>query len=534
MILRAAAGVRLRRQASVHDFLQVVSFMRRTGLIGDLPRVAAQRHGDKLALVTNDRELTFAALDRLVDDLAAGMMSIGVRRGDRVVLHLSNGWRWVVAYYAIARCGAIIVPANVMLTSEEIGYIVADSGASVLITASQRVATMRSLAEIRALSCVLGDEAVAGEQSIDSLLAESSPGAGTVSEPSIHVEDVAVIGYTSGTTGRPKGAVLTHRALTLNAQLTATMHGRSAQDRIFTALPCAHIYGMLILNSAVLAGATLILHEKFEADAALAAIGRYAATVVDAVPTMYYYVLSSPSFTPEVVKSLRLCTVGGQGMPLPKMQEVERRLGCPLIEGWGMTELAGMATSHPVYAPGPLGSIGIAFPHVECRIAPLDDPKGSAPPGERGELMVRGPIVMNGYWRRPDATREVLDEEGWLATGDIAYRDADGYLFVVDRKKELIITAGYNIYPSEIERVIATHPSVAMVAVGAVPHPEKGEIAAAFVVLREGASCGEGELLQLCRAHLAAYKVPRVVRFVRELPRTSSGKIRRRALADLA
>jgi long-chain acyl-CoA synthetase len=312
--------------------------------------------------------------------------------------------------------------------------------------------------------------------------------------------------------------------------MTAVMHARSVADTVVTALPCTHVYGNVVMNGAFLCGYTLVLQPRFEAEAALEAIERHRATIFEGVPTMYYYLLGSEAVSRRDLSSLTRCTVGGQTMTLPQMEEVERRLGCPLLELWGMTEIAGLGTTHPAYAPPKLGSIGQPLPFSECRIAALDDATKTLPDNEIGELMFRGPTVMQRYHQRPDATRETLRPDGWLHTGDIARRDSDGYFFIVDRKKEMIITAGYNIYPSELERVIAAHPAVQMVAVGGVPDEVKGELAHAFVVLKPNAGVTELELLGHCKTRLAAYKVPKAVHFVRDLPKTSTGKILRRAL----
>jgi long-chain acyl-CoA synthetase len=245
---------------------------------------------------------------------------------------------------------------------------------------------------------------------------------------------------------------------------------------------------------------------------------------------MYYYLLGAAGLGRRDVSSLTRATVGGQTMPLPQMKQVQARLGCRLLELWGMTEIAGVGTTHSFYGPDKLGSIGQALPLSECKIVDLNNPSKSLPSGTAGELLFRGPTVMREYFGQPDASREVLQEDGWLSTGDVAYRDSDNYLFVVDRIKEMIITAGYNIYPSEVERVITEHPAVQVVAVGATPDVAKGELANAYVVLKRDARVDEAELLAHCRLHLAAYKVPKAIHFVTDLPKTSTGKILRRAL----
>jgi long-chain acyl-CoA synthetase len=287
------------------------------------------------------------------------------------------------------------------------------------------------------------------------------------------------------------------------------------------------------MNSAFMTGMTLILHQTFNEEATLQSIQEYSATMFEGVPTMYLFLLSHKKLDDYDLSSLRCCTVGGQTMPIPKMEEVEERFGCPLIELWGMTELAGLGTTFARNGPIKHGSIGVALPYVEARIAAVDDAKKTLTANEPGELMIKGPIVMLGYCGNEDATRETIEPDGWLHTGDIATMDGDGYISIVDRKKDMINTAGFNVYPAELERVIAGHPDVAMVAVGSIRDENKGELAKAYIIAREGTSPEAGKIIDYCREHLAAYKVPRAVQFVDDFPKTSSGKIMRRKLHEL-
>jgi len=324
-----------------------------------------------------------------------------------------------------------------------------------------------------------------------------------------------------------------HRAVLLNAAMTATMHVRTAADTVVSALPLPHVYGTVVMNSALLYGGTLVLIERFSEAEMLAAIQTYRATLLDGVPTMYMYLLNYPELDTYDLSSLTRCAVGGQTMPVAKMQEVEQRFGVPLIELWGMTEIAGLGTTHPFYGINRHGSIGMALPYTECRIADSGDATLTLGVDEVGELMVRGPHVMQGYYGNEAATRATIEPDGWLHTGDVARMDKDGYIFIVDRKKDMIITGGYNIYPAEIEQVVAAHPAVAMVAVGSVPDELRGELARAYVVLKSNAHVSEAEVIAFCREKLANYKLPRSVKFVADLPKTSTGKIMRRQLKTL-
>jgi long-chain acyl-CoA synthetase len=499
--------------------------------LSDLPGYAARRYAARVALRTATGDLTFEEVEGRVAEIASGLAQLGIQTGDRIILHLPNNWRWAVAYYAIARLGAVVVPANILLATEEVQFIAEDCGAAAIFAPQSTIKVLRRLKMPDGMHyiAVEGELNASDETSWNDLA--STPSDQSWARPA--AGDLATIGYTSGTTGRPKGAMLTHACILTNTAMTATMHIRTSSDVVVTALPCSHVYGNVVMNGAFLCGYTLVLLERFEAESVLGAIERYRATLFEGVPTMYYYILGSASLSAHDLSSLTRASVGGQTMPLPQMREVRRRLGCPLLELWGMTEIAGLGTTHSLYGPEKLGSIGQALPLSECRIADMHDRQRDIPTNEPGELLFRGPTVMRGYFNLPDATREALLPGGWLRTGDIAYRDADGFIYVVDRVKEMIITGGYNIYPSEVERVIADHPAVQIVAVGGNPDEAKGELAHAYVVLRPATNVDAETLIAYCRSRLAAYKVPKAIHFVPDLPKTSTGKIIRRALRTL-
>ena len=498
--------------------------------LGEIPRLAAQKFGERIALVAGGREFSFRELDQLSDTLAYSLGKLGVVPGDRVTLYGPNSWEWIVSYYGALKTGAIINPINVMLTPSEVAYVTQNCGAKVLIGSADKIAPARAAVMSDLITVVFGSEAVEGTRPFDDLIAEPRK-----FEP-IKVNPVATstIGYTSGTTGHPKGAMQSHRAVMTNVAMTAQMHLKTDRDVIVTALPCPHVYGNVVFQGALLCGSKLVMHSRFDATEMLASLEEHRATMFEGVPTMYMYMLASPNLAKHNLSSLTRCTVGGQTMPAAKMREVEERFGCPLIELWGMTELAGLGTTFPVYGQRKLGSIGIALPYCEARIADAENAAKTMPRAEVGELMMRGPIVMQGYWDNDKATRETIEPDGWLHTGDLASMDEDGAIFIVDRKKDMINTSGFKIFPAEIERVVAAHPSVALVAVGGIPDQLKGEIAKAYVVLKPGATADAEGILALCRRELAAYKVPRTVQFVADLPKTSSGKIMRRELRRLA
>ncbi|WP_235538160.1 class I adenylate-forming enzyme family protein [Sphingomonas sp. Root720] len=472
--------------------------------------------GDRTAVIAGEHRLSFAEIDRQSAYLAGALTARRIVPGDRVTLYGENSWEWIVAYYGIARAGAVINPVNMLLTPQEVRYIVDDCDVGTVIASPSKLADL-----VPALSGS-GVRIMLSYADIPELIAEE------MLEPNVarSENDLATIAYTSGTTGRPKGALLTHRSIVTNVRMTAVMHGRSANDIIVTALPLPHVYGNVVMSSTVLSGATLVLHTRFEAGTILDSIAAHRATMLEGVPTMYHYLLQSPALAQADLSSLRLCTVGGQTMPVSVMETVEARFGCPLIELWGMTELGGLGTTHPHTGPRRHGSIGVPLPFMEARI--------DAPEEGVGELLVRGAMVMQGYHNAPELTCETIDPDGWLRTGDLARIDGQGFIFVVDRKKDMILTAGNNIYPAELERVIAMHPGVAFSAVAGLPDAAKGEVPVAFIVPRAGATLSAHEMDAHCRLHLAPYKVPRAYRFVDDLPKTSTGKIMRRALAELS
>jgi enoyl-CoA hydratase/carnithine racemase len=325
--------------------------------------------------------------------------------------------------------------------------------------------------------------------------------------------------------------MLSHRTVLLSASLTAEAHRRTSEDTFLSALPCTHVYGNAILHASFMVGGRFVLLRRFDAEAALAAIATHKVTVFEGVPAMYTRILSHSRLHVHDLSSLNRCTVGGQSIPVEVILAAESVFSCPLIELWGMTELGGPAITHQPGKFSPRGSIGQPLPGMEVRLAG-NGSGNNVGPTDIGELCLRGPLVMRGYLNRPDATAETIDGEGWLHTGDLVTLDDQGNVFIAGRCKEMIITAGYNIYPSEVEAAIAAHPAVEMVAVGKEPDPEKGEIAVAYVVTKPGEKVLRGEIEQAARDRLAPYKAPRKVLFVEDLPKGSSGKVMRNRLHE--
>lgn len=500
--------------------------------LGELLPQKAAASPDKVALISDNRSFSYRELDQHAAAVASALADRGVRAGDRVSLFSQNRWEWVVSYHAVLRLGAVVNPLNVMLTADELRYVLNDAGSSVLMTSAERLtAVAEVLPEVTSLKfSVSFDTDTAGVNDCVSFTDLLQPGTPEFPPVSVDPESLACIAYTSGTTGRPKGAMQSHRSLLLNCAYTSTMHCRSAEDTVVTALPAPHVYGNVVINGMFLVGGTVVLMGRFDAARALDLIAEHHATLFDGVPTMYAMMLADAALGEADLSSLTRSVVGGQTISQSVIDRWERRTGAPLIELWGMTELSGLGTTHALHAPNVHGSIGVALPGVEVRVLDLEIPGRSCAAGEAGELVVRGPVVMQGYFNNPEATAETIDEEGWLHTGDVATHDGAGHFFVVDRLKDMIVTAGYNVYPAEIERVLMGHDLVALVAVGRVEDAIKGEVAHAYVVPTHPDQVDAESILAHARQHLSAYKVPRMVHFVDELPTTSSGKIMRRAL----
>jgi long-chain acyl-CoA synthetase len=498
-------------------------------------RDAARRFGDKTALVFEDQRWSFLQLDVASSKVAAQLRALGLGAGDTVALYSPNCPEWLISYYAVMKMGGIVAPLNLMLTPGEAVYAMNDCAAVAVFGSSDRIAALAPVREQTQLRHCVAYGGKLPAQAIDfrSLLEGEPVEADVFPIADIGLEQPCTVGYTSGTTGHPKGAVLTHRSILMNTAMTATMHLRTDSDTVVSALPCSHVYGNIVMNAAMAYGMTLVLHKVFDVEQVLASIQAERATMLEGVPTMYMYLLDHPKLGDYDLSSLSRCTVGGQTMPEAKMRQVEAAFGCPLIELWGMTELGGLGTTHSAYGPTRHGSIGVALPHLQARILSTDGSNRVLPAGEVGELQIRGPVTMLKYLNNPDATAQTLEADGWLHTGDLARQDEDGFLYVVDRLKDMVITGGFNIYPAELERVISEHPDVAMVAVGSIPDESKGELAKAYVVARQGATLDLAALDAHCRTRLAAYKVPRAWQIVTELPKTSTGKILRRKLHDL-
>ena len=481
----------------------------------------ARTRPDAPAVRLDDQVLTWSDLDDATARVAALLRAEGVRPGDRVAMTLPNVPQFPVVYHGILRAGGIVVPLNPLLRGREVAHHFADSGA-VLALVWHAVADAAHAGAVGGPTRVLVVEPAA----FSDLLAGVEPLAEDhVAGP----DDTAVLLYTSGTTGSPKGAELSHRNLLSNAVTSQqTLIRLGPDETILGALPLFHAFGQTCaMNTAVVAGAQLTLLPRFTPAAALAVIGRDRVSCFAGVPTMYVAMLHDPG--PADVSSLRCCISGGASLPVEVLHAFEAKYAATILEGYGLSETSPVARfNHPDAERRP-GTIGTPVRGCEMDLRAAD---GSTPPtGEVGEIVVRGENVMKGYWCNPTATTLAVDEQGWFRTGDLAVRDEDGYYRIVDRAKDMIDRAGYNVYPREVEEVLYEHPAVAEVAVVGFPDPLVGEEIGAAVVLKEGASATPEELRDHVKATLAAYKYPRLVRIVDALPKGPTGKILKREIA---
>jgi long-chain acyl-CoA synthetase len=478
------------------------------------------------AVIFGHTVLSYEELNQKSDSLACGLEKAGLEPGQVCILMMPNSMEWVVCYYALAKLGAVVLPVNFLFRVSELEHIFTDSGAVGFIGHGDHLGeaetVLDQLPQIT-LRAVAGGEAT-GYQSLDTLFLDRGP---FPVHPAQNDETWAII-YTSGTTGLPKGAMLTHKNLSSNAQTIGDMRSTGPQDVVLGILPLFHIYGQTSsMNASIYLGLTLRLWEHFAPDQTLAAIEELGSTILIAVPTVYNRLAEMAAKTPPKRSSLRFCICGGASLPVEVLRRFERAFDTAIYEGYGLTECSPVCIENPFGRPTKPGSIGKPIPGFQARIVDLQD--NPVDQGEVGELLVKGPGVMKGYLNQPEATEAAL-AGGWLHTGDLARQDEDGYIYIVDRKKELIIRGGYNVYPREIEEVLYQHPAVLEAAVLGIPHADLGEEVAAVVVPRPGTRPTEDEIRDFVKARVAPYKHPRIVRLMEELPKTHTGKIFKRKI----
>ena len=527
-----------------------------------LPEFLAQsatNFPNNTALIFEGYQLSYQALQSMVTRLAGALADLGVNKGDRVAILLPNVIPCVVGYYAVLQLGAIAVMNNPLYTDHELEYQFNDSGAKVLITLdllAKRMIALRSKTGIEhIIYTTLGDYLPALKQLLFPLVAKFKnlttkvPTAPNVfawkkllatshqkpPKATISPEDTAMYQYTGGTTGISKGVILTHGNLSKQTQQIAAWFPKLTKggEVMLGALPFFHVFGLTTaMNLSISLGWSNILVPKPHPDALIKAINTYRPTFAPLVPTMYIGILNHPNVHNADLKSITGCFSGSAPLPHEVIAEFEAKTGAVIVEGYGLTESSPVTHINP-FAGGrrKVGSIGLPIPDTFCQIVDIDDATKLMPVGEPGELLVKGPQVMQGYWNRPEETKATLTD-GWLHTGDIAYMDEEGYFYIVDRKKDMIISGGYNVYPRDIEEVFFNHPAIQEAAAIGVPDGKLGEVTKVYAVLKKDANANEEELLAYCREHLAKYKVPARVEFRDELPKSNVGKILKKELRE--
>ena len=487
----------------------------------------AKKFGSKQAILFENERYTYKMLDGISSNLAVSLMELGINKGDRVAIFSSNCSEYLFAYFGIFKAGATAIPVNSMLKGREIEYIITDCNPRILFVHASLLEAILPVRErlfqcIEKIVVIGGIEAESGDGFIrfEDLITEGTQG---TAGPDVGGDDMAMIFYTSGTTGSPKGCILSHESLVCSTEFSIKATGHQSSDKVLCCSPMFHIYGFSIsIASSIYSGATMIIMDRFHAKITIEVIKNHKINIFVGVPTMFSYLLKEPEIRSDDFKSLRLNVSSGASLPTEVLSGFEKKFDTVIQEVYGITESAGEAAYNPIEKRKP-GSIGIPHSGLELKIA---NEKGElVKTGEVGEIVFRGKSIMKGYWNKEAATRKVLSEDGWYRTGDLARMDQDGYLYIVGRSKEMIITGGFNIYPRELEEVLYQHPDVHEAAVIGIPDKIKGELTCAFIVLHEGRKVEEEVLRSFCKERLANYKIPRMYRFVESLPKTETGKI---------
>lgn len=535
---------------------------------------AAQKYPNNIALrmilkylplgLTIGSKMTYRELNEATDRFAAAIQQLGVAKGDRVSLMLPNLPQYVIAYFGTMKAGAVVVNTNPTYTPRELRHQLEDSGAKVIVMLSglyERLAQIREHTQIEHV--IIADVPDSLVWPFNNLAAKQVRVGGMMKDlppaPDLHafypllknappkptaptpqMDEVILFQYSGGTTGTPKAAMLTHRNLVANALQMRAWFATAAdgQEKILAALPFFHVYGMTVaMLFAVKTGSELVMTPNpRDTTLILDIIQRQHISLYPGVPGMYISIINHPKVKEYNLRSVKACLSGGAALPVEVAQQFKAITGGNLCEGYGMTELSPVATANPINGESRAGSIGLPIPNTDVQIVSLaPDANGVyhlLAMGEEGEIVVRGPQVMKGYWNRPDETANTIDKDGWLHTGDIAKMDEDGYFYIVDRKKDLIIASGYNIVPREVEEVLFMHPKVFEAAVAGVPDAKRGETVKAFVVLKQGQECTAEDIRDFCKENLAPYKVPTAVEFRTELPKSQIGKVLRRLLIE--
>jgi long-chain acyl-CoA synthetase len=499
-----------------------------------MPNKCAVKFGKHKFLGFGKSKITFRQLNETVNKVAHGLQTLGIEKGDRVGILSENCPEYIIGYFAVAKLGATAVPINNFLVGDEIKYIANDCQIKVLLTSQKFLKTVQPvLSQMESIKhvVVIGDSEQTEHTPFTKLLESEAP---EDVNADITDEDLAVFIYTSGTTGHPKGAMLTHKNLISNAQDGSQAIQIVSQDRFLLFLPMFHSFTFTVcVLIPILKGATIVLIGSVRAlDEIKKAILFDRVTIFVGVPAVFNVIASKPTTTAtkitKYLSAIKFFVSGSAPLPAPVIGKIEEKFGSPLCEGYGLSEASPVVAVNPRFGVRKVGSVGPPIPNVEVKV--VDSELNELPVGETGELAVKGANVMKGYYNLSEATKETLIDDGWLLTGDIARIDEDGYIYIVDRKKDMLLVRGINVYPREIEEVLYTHPSIAECAVIGVPDESKGEVPKAFIVVQEGESLTEQEVRGFCKQHLAAYKIPKHFEFRPSLPKSATQKIMKRTL----
>ncbi|WP_099157309.1 fatty acid--CoA ligase family protein [Virgibacillus ndiopensis] len=506
--------------------------------LSDQLSITARNHPNKTAFVFQNQKTSYMELEGAVTKFASQLCELGYQRGDHIALVVGNSPYYVIGLYGALRLGAVVIPINPLYTAHELSYILKNGDVKAVITMDILLEKFEAIAENlpgvdHYISCETGTDISLKNRTLSVKLKPFTEmveeGSLMFDKPKLNEEDTAIILYTSGTTGQPKGAMLTHKNLFSNAKDVADYLSINGDDRVIAALPMFHVFCLTVaLNAPLMNGGTVLIMPKFSPQEVFRIANEYNATIFAGVPTMYNYLLQSADGKNVDLGEIRLCISGGAAMPVALLKNFEKEFGVMVSEGYGLSEASPVTCFNPLDRPRKPGSIGRNILHVENKV--VDEFGEEVHVGEVGELVVRGPNVMKGYYNLPEETAVTL-KDGWLYTGDMARMDDEGFFYIVDRKKDMIIVGGYNVYPREVEEVLYTHPDISEVAVIGIPDTNTGEAVMCFVVSSDS-TLTEEVLIEFCKGHLAGYKVPAKIEFLDELPKNTTGKILRRNLKE--
>jgi len=496
----------------------------------------ALKHPEHTAVNFEGQSYSYAQLNTYITKFASGLSKLGIEKGDKVALVVGNSPHFIIALYGALKAGAAVIPVNPLYSPDELIYILTNGDAKAVITLDLFLPLVEKASPIlpnieHYIICETKQEQPYdfSDNKLKSFTNVIGLGDLTFEGPELHEEDLAVILYTSGTTGKPKGAMLTHKNLYSNAMDAGHFLGFTSTEKVIATLPAFHVFCLTVaLNAPLMYGATVILVPKFSPSEIFNIIRTQKATVFAGVPTMYNFLYQFPEGKTEDFESIRLCVSGGSSLPVALLENFEKKFNVMISEGYGLSEASPVTTFNPLDRPRKAGSIGTNISNVENKI--VNELGEEVPVGVVGELIARGPNIMKGYYNMPEETAMTI-RDGWLYTGDLARRDEDGYFYIVDRKKEMIIVGGFNVYPREVEEILYNHPEIVECAVIGLPDDNFGESVKAYVVSKNP-TLSEETLIEYCKAHLAKYKVPKSIEFISELPKNATGKILRRALKD--